>query len=64
MSKDKKCPKFGGEMVLGILSVQGSAYEINWRVRRGTLGEKIAAYRCTQFGYAELYSTQFPQGEE
>jgi predicted nucleic-acid-binding Zn-ribbon protein len=64
MSEAKKCPKCGGEMVLGILSVQGSAYEINWRVRRGTLGEKITAYRCRQCGYAEFYSTQFPQGEK
>jgi predicted nucleic-acid-binding Zn-ribbon protein len=59
MGDVKKCPKCGGEMVTGVLSVAGIAYEINWRVRSLSLGEKIVAYRCRQCGYAELYSTQF-----
>jgi predicted nucleic-acid-binding Zn-ribbon protein len=65
MSEVRKCPKCGGEMVLGILSVQGgTGWEINWRVRKRKLGEKIAAHRCRQCGYVEFYSTEFPQGEE
>lgn len=59
----KKFPKCVlGEMAPGILSVQSSMYEINWRVRRTLLGEKIIAYRCRKCRYAELYSTEFPQG--
>ena len=65
MSEAKKCPKCDGEMVSGILSIQGlPGWEINWRLRKRKLGEKIAAYRCRQCGYVEFYSTEFPQGEE
>jgi predicted nucleic-acid-binding Zn-ribbon protein len=65
MTEVKKCPKCGGEMVLGMLSVQGGpGWEINWRVQKRKLGERIVSYRCRQCGYAELYSTEFPQGEK
>ena len=63
-SEIKKCPKCGGEMTQGILSVEGGlGWEINWRLRKRKLGEKVVAFRCRQCGYAELYSTDFPQGE-
>jgi predicted nucleic-acid-binding Zn-ribbon protein len=58
-SEIKKCPKCGGEMVTGVLSVAGLSFEINWRVRALSLGEKIVAHRCKQCGFSELYSTQF-----
>jgi len=63
MSDIKKCPKCGGEMTTGVLSIAGIPYEVNWRARGLSLGEKIVAYRCRQCGYTELYSTQFPQGK-
>jgi predicted nucleic-acid-binding Zn-ribbon protein len=64
MSEVKKCSKCGGELALGILSVEGgTGWEINWRLRKRKLGENIVASRCRQCGYIELYSTNFPQGE-
>ena len=45
----KKCPKCGGEMARGILSAEGGlGWEINWRLRKRKLGEKVVAFRCRQ----------------
>jgi predicted nucleic-acid-binding Zn-ribbon protein len=63
MSEAKDCPKCGGAMTEGILSVQSSAYAVNWRKGRFSGGEKIVAYRCKQCGYKELYSTEVGQEE-
>jgi predicted nucleic-acid-binding Zn-ribbon protein len=65
MSEVKKCPKCNGEMTMGILSIQSApGWEINWRLKLRKLGEKIVAFRCRECGYTELYSTEFPQGEQ
>jgi predicted nucleic-acid-binding Zn-ribbon protein len=63
MNEVKKCPKCGGEMAPGILSVEsGLGWKINWRLKVRRLGENVVAHRCRQCGYTELYSTE-PQGE-
>ena len=59
MSELKKCPKCKGIMVEGTLSVQHSAYKVNWKTGRWSVGENVVAYRCQDCGYAELYSTEF-----
>jgi predicted nucleic-acid-binding Zn-ribbon protein len=56
-SEVKKCPKCGGTMTPGILSITVLlGWEINWRKKVRRLGEKIVAFRCTACGYVELYS--------
>jgi predicted nucleic-acid-binding Zn-ribbon protein len=65
MNEVRKCPRCGGDMARGILSVEtGLGWKINWRLRKRKLGENIVAFRCRQCGYTELYSTEFPHGEE
>jgi predicted nucleic-acid-binding Zn-ribbon protein len=60
-----KCPKCGEIMTSGILSIKGApGWEINWRLKVRKKGEKIVAFRCRTCGYTELYSTEFPQGEQ
>jgi len=60
-SEVKKCPKCGGIMTFGILSIKGAlGWEINWRLKVRKEGEKIVAFRCRACGYTELYSTEFP----
>jgi predicted nucleic-acid-binding Zn-ribbon protein len=63
MSGGKDCPKCGGIMTEGMLSVQNSAYAVNWRKGRFSYGEEIVAYRCKQCGYTELYSKEVGQYE-
>jgi predicted nucleic-acid-binding Zn-ribbon protein len=55
------CPKCGGKMTSGILSIKYlPGWEINWRLKVRKKGEKIVALRCRLCGYMELYSTEFP----
>ena len=64
-SQAKTCPKCGGTMTSGILSIEGMlGWKINWRLKVRKRGEKIVAFRCRTCGYTELYSTEFPQGEQ
>jgi predicted nucleic-acid-binding Zn-ribbon protein len=58
----KKCPKCGGIMTSGILSITTLiGWQINWRRKVRRPGEKIVAFRCRACGYVELHSVEFPK---
>ncbi|MFP3985464.1 MAG: hypothetical protein ACLFU9_05815 [Candidatus Bathyarchaeia archaeon] len=44
--KAMRCPKYTAVMFSGLLSIQGAlGWEINWRLKKRKLGEKVAAFR-------------------